>query len=1537
MTTRARLLLVLSAAAALRFHGLDWDQGHAFHPDERRIAFALGELSFRPLQLNPHFFAYGSFPLYVQKLWTSLAALVNPAWGDFSGGMLACRALSALIGVGTVALLFVLGRRLYGEATGVLAALLLALCVFPIQNAHFTTVDLYQSALVLVVLERLAAHCQQGRASPLFCAAAATGLALATKMSSAPLLLPLLVGPFLARRPDWRVRRRFAFAFAALALSASCFALGEPYALLDSKAFLHDVREQAAMVRQAGTLPYTIQYLGTRPYLDDLRQAFTWGTGPALGIAAGVGTLAALSRAAAGRQPAEILLLAFAVPYFAITGSFPVKFMRYLLPLYPLWCLYAARLLTAGREGASSPGRKVAAAVVVGATALHALAFSAIYLRPHVWVDASRWVYGNLPAGSTLLTTHWEEGFPVPVEGMRPDRYQVVELPLYDADHDGKIRLLADRLEKADALVFPSKRLYGAISNASSLFPRTGRLLELLFAGDLGYRLDQVFASRPTLLGVELDDDFADESFSVYDHPKTLLFRKTEALSAEAILERLRSRIPSTPVDRDRMLGAGTPDASESMPAPFVQSSLAGTALWALALAILAFSGARLLRAAVPEISDAGARGLGPVFGYLLFAYLSWLPPALAGPIGGGALSAVVAAVLALAALRLPAVGRGPGSYVLWLSFLAFLAGRAFNPEIYWGEKPMDFSFLNTLYRSSAIPPPEPWMSGTIINYPYFGHFGVAALGKLCHVSPGLAFNLGIATIGGLTAAAAFGLGAALTGRSAGGWLATALVAFAGNLSGPFEYHTRWAINFDYFWATSRVIRDTINEFPLWSFLFADLHAHVMALPLSLLLLGLAYVWARGRVRRPLLVLAAISLTLGAIATTNTWSFPVYAAALIGIATIAAVVEPRPSRLLLAPLAAGASYLWFLPYWMRFSPPPRQWGLEAEAAPLSGFVLIFGGFLLVLLGALSDFARRRAVPLWLRLLFVAAVATAAFASTRATVCVLAAASIVAAFVEEKPSARFAFALAAGAASLGALADTIYLWDRMNTIFKTYLEMWIFLSVASAFWLGDRPIRRSPVVVVALTVVAAAGTFTAVTDVWAVARTRRVPGPRPTLDGTAYLSHHRPYEAAAYEWLNARIRGTPILLEAHGPSYQEFTRVAMNTGLPTVLGWDYHLSQRAHPWPEIRRRADDVEAIYRSVDRAEVERLLRRYHVAIVYVGLLERRQHSDTGLSKFDGWTDLFQPIYRNPEVRIYAFSPIFRWAASSPWVEESKPEAVAAISGDDRPAPLPAGKLREPRGIAVDRAGNVWVANFGNNRIDVFDANLGFLRAFGKRGEGPGEFRDPCGIAIAPNGEVFVADTWNQRVQVFDGEGKFLRQWSGDFYGPRGIAVGPYGSVYVADTGNGRIAKFSPDGAALARWGKKGSGDGEFYEPVGIAVGADGRVYVADGGNRRIVVLSPAGQPLAAWSVPGWKPAVYREPFLAILPDDTVVAADPSGDRLLFFDRQGRVSTERKLSPGGNPSGVAVASDRTVVVGEIKLDRLQRVAPQSGFTDRVP
>ncbi len=176
------------------------------------------------------------------------------------------------------------------------------------------------------------------------------------------------------------------------------------------------------------------------------------------------------------------------------------------------------------------------------------------------------------------------------------------------------------------------------------------------------------------------------------------------------------------------------------------------------------------------------------------------------------------------------------------------------------------------------------------------------------------------------------------------------------------------------------------------------------------------------------------------------------------------------------------------------------------------------------------------------------------------------------------------------------------------------------------------------------------------------------------------------------------------------------------------------------------------------------------------------------------------------------------------------------------------------PSGVAVSDGGLVFVADTGRDRIRVFGASGMLVAQWG--GEGPlaGEFQSPSAVAWSRAGldapsRVYVADTGNNRVQVFDPDGEFRGQWGsagqgqGQFDSPRGIAVDNTGRVYVADTGNDRIQVFDSDGNFVRAWGTSGNGDEMLDRPAGISVrDADNAIFVADSGNNRIQQFSPDG-----------------------------------------------------------------------------------------------
>ena len=200
---------------------------------------------------------------------------------------------------------------------------------------------------------------------------------------------------------------------------------------------------------------------------------------------------------------------------------------------------------------------------------------------------------------------------------------------------------------------------------------------------------------------------------------------------------------------------------------------------------------------------------------------------------------------------------------------------------------------------------------------------------------------------------------------------------------------------------------------------------------------------------------------------------------------------------------------------------------------------------------------------------------------------------------------------------------------------------------------------------------------------------------------------------------------------------------------------------------------------------------------------------------------------------------------------------------------------LSVPSGIATDAAGNLYIADTFNNRIQKRNSAGGLLQSWGSTGNGDGQFNLAAsgdirfarlvevvlaGVAVnQTSGNVYVADTSNHRVQRFSSAGVFLGKWgtkgngNGQFDIPQGIAIDPVnGDVYVGDRGNNRVQKFSATGTFLATfgtpWGGGQAKGGEFFEAIGVAVDAARDVYVVDYHNHRIQKFDSNGNFLLTW-----------------------------------------------------------------------------------------
>ena len=300
-----------------------------------------------------------------------------------------------------------------------------------------------------------------------------------------------------------------------------------------------------------------------------------------------------------------------------------------------------------------------------------------------------------------------------------------------------------------------------------------------------------------------------------------------------------------------------------------------------------------------------------------------------------------------------------------------------------------------------------------------------------------------------------------------------------------------------------------------------------------------------------------------------------------------------------------------------------------------------------------------------------------------------------------------------------------------------------------------------------------------------------------------------------------------------------------------------------------------------------------------------------------DGLGNLYVADTRNN--RIQKFSPAGRFLAK--W-------GGTRGTGD--------GQFASPRGLAIDDRGNVYVADHDNNRVQKLSSTGRFLAKWGAHGadgtpgRGNGEFNQPRGVAVDHSGHLYVAEKLNHRVQEFTTDGRFVRRWGarggdgtpgtgdGEFNVPYTVAIDGTGDLYVADVLNNRVQKFSPVGRFLARYGHNG-GDGtagtalgDFNEPYGVATDCRSNVYVTEEGNARVQKLGVAGGP-----PPRCHPAatvtaaeVQRAAVRATLACDRPCAATVTAR----FPGAGSRTVRRATVRRGRPAHLRIALPRSVV-----------------------
>ncbi len=273
-----------------------------------------------------------------------------------------------------------------------------------------------------------------------------------------------------------------------------------------------------------------------------------------------------------------------------------------------------------------------------------------------------------------------------------------------------------------------------------------------------------------------------------------------------------------------------------------------------------------------------------------------------------------------------------------------------------------------------------------------------------------------------------------------------------------------------------------------------------------------------------------------------------------------------------------------------------------------------------------------------------------------------------------------------------------------------------------------------------------------------------------------------------------------------------------------------------------------------------------------------------------------------------------------------------------------------QPEGIAVDGNGKVYIADYGNNRIQVFTSDGNFLTKWGREGSGDGEFKEPTAIAADLDGNIYVVDSKNDRIQKFSSDGKFISKWENcislwdgwdeGFNNPGGIAVDADGDVYVSDSLNHRIRKFSPDGENISNWGSYGFGDENFIYPTGIVADRAGNIYVADFGNCRIQKFSSDGEFITNWGSCGNLDGMFIYPTdVAVDRSGNIYVADTFNDRIQKFSPDGTFLAKWGTYGSGSgaaffnfPAGIAVSENGNIYVTDAGNSRIQKLGPDGNF-----
>lgn len=576
---------IVALAFILRVFGVNWDQNQHLHPDERFLTMVTTSAKIPPSlgayldpklsTLNPYnldfgFYVYGTLPVTLNKLVVS-----GTTYDTYNGVAIAGRYISAIADVATllliVAIAYMCARRYkLNEYIPVLTGLLYAIAVMPIQNAHYYTVDALTTFFLTLSAAFACVFWYKSNYRHIVLAGAAFGCALASKLSSmyiAPLIGGIILAGFIHKlnislseagytsisfisvrrvlsEKSLRILVKATCIFAVMIVIAGLAAyvslrLGDPRIFANSHwldltlnpIFKENIQQLRSFSQPGIGFPPGVQWLSKKPWIFPLTNIAFFGVGIAYFITFLWGLIYLLAK----RKGLIVLIFIWMLCFFIYQGSQYVTSMRYFYPMYPYIALIGALGIVFFGSTIPKKYRKSAYIGLIGCILIWPISFMAIYTRPHSRVTASRWILKNIPANSNIATEHWDDWLPLNIPDMASVTYEGISYQVFAPDTPEKWLELESQMKETDYYIITSNRGYGSILPLQNEYPRMAPFYTSLFAGKTQFEKIAEFTSYPSLhfgnMEAVFNDQWAEEAFTVYDHPKVTIFRNKERVA----------------------------------------------------------------------------------------------------------------------------------------------------------------------------------------------------------------------------------------------------------------------------------------------------------------------------------------------------------------------------------------------------------------------------------------------------------------------------------------------------------------------------------------------------------------------------------------------------------------------------------------------------------------------------------------------------------------------------------------------------------------------------------------------------------------------------------------------------------------------------------------------------------------------------------------------------------------------------------------------------------------------------------------------